>query len=505
MSDPTGDTLALVTAQLAAGADPEITKAFTQPGSATTGLQGYDLQIPALTLYPVLTPLRNTIPRVSANGGLQANWKAITGINTANTGVGLGEGQRGGIITTSTADYLAAYRGIGLDDNVTYEADFAAEGFQDLKATAQLGLLRSLMIGEESVLLGGNTSKLLGTTPTPTLAAATTGGTLATQTLSVICVALGYDAYWSVAGLNNGATGQVLNVASAVVPASITRTNAGGTTSTYGGGSAQKSAAATVAVTGATGSATASVTAVTGAAGYAWYWGAAGSEVLGAITNINSVAIAATATGTQTAASMPASDNSTSSLVFDGLLSQIAKSGSGSYVAALPTGTAGTGTKLTTDGAGGVTEFNAAFQQFWNLYRLSPDVVYCNAQEMQAINKLIIANGGAPLIRYGLDKNGGNSLDAGLVIGSLTNNITGQKVTLMVHPTMPPGTVMFRCSALPYSLSGVSNVVQVRTRRDYYSIDWPQTQRRYDYGVYADEVLQNYFPPAFGVITNIAK
>ena len=37
-------------------------------------------------------------------------------------------------------------------------------------------------------------------------------------------------------------------------------------------------------------------------------------------------------------------------------------------------------------------------------------------------------------------------------------------------------------------------------QRDYYSIEWPITKRRYEYGTYFDGVLQCYFPPAFGVI-----
>ena len=49
------------------------------------------------------------------------------------------------------------------------------------------------MLGEEAMILGGNGSTLLGTTPTPTLVASSTGGTLASQTLSVIAVALTLD------------------------------------------------------------------------------------------------------------------------------------------------------------------------------------------------------------------------------------------------------------------------------------------------------------------------
>ena len=35
------------------------------------------------------------------------------------------------------------------------------------------------------------------------------------------------------------------------------------------------------------------------------------------------------------------------------------------------------------------------------------------------------------------------------------------------------------------------------------AIEWPLRTRKYEYGVYADELLQNYFPPAFGILKNI--
>jgi hypothetical protein len=59
--------------------------------------------------------------------------------------------------------------------------------------------------------------------------------------------------------------------------------------------------------------------------------------------------------------------------------------------------------------------------------------------------------------------------------------------------------------SLPYSLSGVQNVVQMRTRWEYMQIDWVLTSLKRDFSVTVDEVLQNYFPPAWGLITNIAN
>ena len=46
--------------------------------------------------------------------------------------------------------------------------------------------------------------------------------------------------------------------------------------------------------------------------------------------------------------------------------------------------------------------------------------------------------------------------------------------------------------------------VAASTRQDYYQIEWPPRARRYECGVYADEVLQHYFPPSMAIISNIA-
>ena len=81
----------------------------------------------------------------------------------------------------------------------------------------------------------------------------------------------------------------------------------------------------------------------------------------------------------------------------------------------------------------------------------------------------------------------------------------GSVIDIKVHPNMPAGTILFTTSKLPYPLSNVSNVMQIRARQDYYQIEWPLRSRKYEYGVYADEVLQHFFPPSLGMITNIAN
>lgn len=480
----------------------DLTKNFTQPGSATAGIQGYDLEAPSKKLYPVLCPLRNSVPRVGGGFAVQANWKAITGINTTRVRAGVSEGQRGGQVQHTSAEYFAAYRGIGLEKSVTFEADYAAKGFEDVKALAVSQTLEALMIEEEMMHLGGNTSLALGTTPTPTLAGSGTGGTLSAATWSVICVALGLQSYWDVAGINNGMVGGSFDATAATVRSSIVRTNADGTTDTFGAGTAQKSANATTSTSGSTSSIAASVAPVRGAVAYAWFWGPAGTERLGAVTTINSTVITAAAGGSnQLASTLPAADNSTSALEYDGLLTIASKASLNAYYAALATGTPGTGTPLTSN-TGRVTEIDTALSTFFDRYRLQPDKIYVNFRQFQKITNLVLGSSN-PGVLFTVDVNSPVEAIAGRNVAKYLSPITGEVLDLVVHPNLPPGTILFRTTRAPAYLDGVSDLCRVRTRRDYHQIEWPLRTRKYEYGVYADQVLQHYFPPSLGVLTNI--
>lgn len=484
----TSETLDLLKSAQGSPADPNADVLAKAGITQALGLVQYDLQRPALSLFPVLTPLRNMIPRVQGNGGTATNWKEITGINTASVGVGVSEGNRGGIVTTTVANRVASYAGIGLEDYVTFEADYAAAGFQDVKATAALNLLRAVMIGEEAMILGGDNSLALGTTPTPTLVASASGGTIpASYVASVIAVALTLD------GFNRS------SVAGGVAVGPLSRTNADGSVDTFGPGVAQQSAAATVTVSaGATNSITASVVAVPGAVAYAWYFRTAGIERIVAITTAPTVVLTAPAPTTgQLASALPASDQSLNTLGFDGFLTIAMRSGSGAYIANVTT-------TLTSDGAGGIVEINTALRSFWDNRKLSPDILWVSAQQAIDISNKVVANGGAPLIRLMADATGNRSnITSGFMLDAILNKLTGTMVTMRVHPNMPSGTMLFTSSTLPYPLSGVSNVYQIKTRREYYQLEWPLRTRKYEYGVYADELLQVYAPFSLGVISGV--
>jgi hypothetical protein len=149
---------------------------FSQSATATSGLTFYDLELGAKFLYPVLTPLRNMIPRVSGKGGIQAAWRAITAINTMGLRFGVSSANRGGVLAVATHDYTATYKGIGVETSVDFEAQYAGQDFDDVRAVGAKTGLEALMLGEEAMILGGSTSTPLGTMPTPTVAALPTGG-----------------------------------------------------------------------------------------------------------------------------------------------------------------------------------------------------------------------------------------------------------------------------------------------------------------------------------------
>jgi hypothetical protein len=493
--NPTQDTLDLVKGALSTP-DDRIAKTI----STSTGLVAYDLQAPAKNLYPFVTPLRNSVPRVGGGTGTATNWRQVTAlIGSGFDAMGwVPEGQRSGQMSYTTASKSAAFVTIGEEDAATYEAISAGRYFEDIQARMTFRLLQKMMLKEEMAILAGNASLQLGTPSAPSLSASGSGATLPSATYSVIVVGLTAEGYQNSALSSGIATTKTIN-------------GADGKTFVLSGGSSNKSTNTTQAVTlGQT--LFAAVTAIQGAVAYAWYVGPSGSETLQAITTINSATFAAPLTGSQQAVSAVTADNSANpNYAYDGLLTNAFKSGSNAYVNVMATGTAGTGTPLSASGRGSVVEIDAMFQQMWNLYQLSPTVLYVNVQELKNITDKVLSNASGPLLRYEVTGDGNPyDLAAAGAVSFYFNPFAlngGLRIPVRIHPRVPPGTIIGWAENLPvqYQSNEVPNVAEVKTRQDYYQIDWPVVTRQRQVGVYAEEVLAVYAPFAIGVITNIGN
>ncbi|HEV2303333.1 MAG TPA: hypothetical protein VGR91_17335 [Stellaceae bacterium] len=492
----TSDTLELIKSAIQR---PDETLAKTI--STATGLVAYDLQAPAKNLYPFVTPLRNSVPRIGGGTGTATNWRQVNAIiGSGFDAMGwVPEGQRSGQMSYSTSSKSATYVTIGEEDAATYEAISAGRNFEDIQARMTFRLLQKMMLKEEMAILAGNASLQLGTPAAPTLSGSGSGATLPAATYSVIVVALTLEGYQN-------------SSLAAGVATTKTVTGADGKTFALNGGSSNKSTNATQAVTlGQT--LFASVTAIQGAVGYAWYVGTAGSEVLQAITTINSVSFSAPlASGTQAATAVTADNSANPSYAYNGLLTTALLPGSNAYVNIMATGTAGTGTPLTSSGRGSVVEIDNMFKSMWDNFELSPTVLYVNSQELKNITSKVLSNASGPLLRYDSPADGSKDVEitASGVVAFYYNPFAvngGLRIPIKIHPRVPPGTIIGWADNLPiqYQSNEVPNVAEVRTRQDYYQIGWPSVTRQRQVGVYAEELLAVYAPFAMGVIGNIAN
>jgi hypothetical protein len=498
--------------------------------SQATNLLWYDLKPVVLMLYPFreMIPRISRLPRIGADGGTAYHWKRVTAINVNGVSSGVSEGNRGSRIAINEQDMTAAFKTLGLESSVTFEARLGARNLRpEALGISVQSALRSLMIDEEKILINGNASMPLGTTPTPTLIAGTVGGqtgSFAAAPVYVACVALsgfGYAGYttYSSATLSGG------------VPGQITKTNADATTDTYGGGSAQPSAIATVTPAG-TQCITATVAPVVGASGgYAWYVGVTaaspGTMYLAGITPSNQAIFRAVPPATNQPLNAiyvggnPV-DNSTNILVPDGILPQIngaimgpdpgrtmstnpvlptgvSVSRGGSLVYALASGNTG----LTVVGSN-INEFDALLRAAYDQYKLGFARILMSSVDMLDTFGAMLSQGSAAnifRIMFDADAETGRIV-AGRKVTSYHNKFFGNTLDVEVHPWLPPGTIVFWSDQSPYELSGVGNILEAVVRQDYYQIQWPWKSRRYEYGVYVDEVFSMYFSPAFAVITN---
>jgi hypothetical protein len=147
----------------------------------------------------------------------------------------------------------------------------------------------------------------------------------------------------------------------------------------------------------------------------------------------------------------------------------------------------------------------------WNLYRVSPTVLYVNVQELKNITAKVLSNASGPLLHYEVGADGNPyDLAAAGAVSFYFNPFAlngGLKIPVRIHPRVPPGTILGFAENLPiqYQSNEVPNVAEVKTRQDYYQIDWPVVTRQRQVGVYAEEVLAIYAPFAMGVITNIGN
>lgn len=499
-----------ITWDMAKGALADMAKAtFAAPTSSTTGINFYNLEPIAKRLFNSYTPVRNFIPRRQGPGGTAANWRAVTAIDTARLPMGIKDGFRAAELAHTVAEYTAKYVEIGSESSTTFLAQLAAMGFDDARALQAITGLRAAQNNEERMLIGGLGTYGLGTAGTATGANSTTPGTLSTSTTyRVRVVAL------SLEGL--GLAVQATATVPAQLATTLTLTEAGPRARTYtvNGGASIVSADTGIATTTGT-SLDVTCPATPGAAAYAWSIGSTSTNgTFTKITPTNKTNIGAVLTAgappsgyADTISTNFNADRSQNSLIFDGILAIIAKSGSGATVTTLD------GAALNGDGAAGIVEVDTVLRTLATNSKVSPDNLWMNFAQIAGFTSKIMTPGGAGAQLYQLFLQSGAAQGAvmgGTKVTSYNNKYAldpaRQSITVRVHPDVPPGTMLFTSQDLPpvsFPDANITGVFEVETLEEYTQREWPLTTRAYETGVYVTEVLKCYAPFALAALQNV--
>jgi hypothetical protein len=439
------------------------------------GLTPYALEGPAYNVWPLVTPLRNEMPR-RVVGGTGMNYKVITKIDSAedlgfvaemsNTNSG-----RAGFITWDEKNGNVVFKTIGLDNFISLQAELGARSSIDganfnASQVAQLMSLHGIMMREEKAYLFANnvalTSAALGT-PSRTydgsafgepaiVQLATNVGSLTAATQYFVQVSALTGVGW-----RKGSTGNSSGL-SGDDAIGETDPTAQATLTTAGGGS------------GGDKSSTFGWNAVKGSYAYNIFVGTVtGQCKYKATVTVNRYTIL---TSTATSTNVPnVNDKTADPNAFENIVKQIQQAtASGSYYATLG------GAGLTGDSTSGVKEFDDMFRSQFKNRQVSIDTLWMSADQRLEADKIITGSTQGPVFRIDLKAGETN------IVGSVSsqgqwNRYMNKLVQFKTHPFLPPGTIFGTCGTLGqyYPAANLPNPIEMMLGFDYMRVEFAQT------------------------------
>lgn len=487
------DALASVQQALAGLKDsqPDLVKDLSLTSPLSTGLVAFDLEAPAKVLAPRPTPLRNRIPR-QRGYGTSHRFKVISGYTGTGTG-GVGNLHPGIQDTTQTNfapsgasnslyyargpkisyagyDTVVPYSQFSVSDQVTWSAQYAGQGYQDIRQLSRTSLLYASMLMEERMLLmgrgtqtgfSGAMSAPTGVTLTARSAAA--GETALTGFTTNIYVKITSDA---------GAFGE--SVATSAVSAAVSTGQV-----------------VDVKLTDAAQALGYNIYVSTGASdpGDASRWFMLRSPGLNSSGVITLQGALPTSGKT-----VPAADTSAYQAGYDGILAYCMGSNSG-YTKKL---------NSTFSNTNPGSEFQTAFVNLYNSVKADPDRILFNGADRKQLSDTLKGSSSSNYqLKITQDEVSGVTL--GDVAVAILNEVTGKRVEMEVHPWMPQGVAPILSDTLPIPDTQVSNVWSVINVQDYMGIDWPVLQFAYESSSYWFGTAVCYAPGWNGCVSGITS
>lgn len=482
-------------AQFVSGLQEQISSAIgkniTLTSPLSTGLVPFDLVAPSRLIYPVYSPIRNKLPRVPGQG-TSRRVKVVTGVSGSQTGASGGKFLDLGIpelVTGSgsmqnwplnlpgsgsqdTVDLNVPYKFWGLTESLSWLAQFAGQGFEDISALANLILLQEFMLNEEAAHLAA-TSIALSTPSAPTLLAR---------------------------GANSGET--ALSGVTTNVFVKVTAANWYGETAASTGASVAWSAGQVVDVTIAT---------VPGAQWYNLYvtTGASAGTYFLMKANVGGLNFTLQGALPVSGAQPPTADTGTSSPNRqEGMISTLTGHSAGSG-AIYPAGWQGGYVNQSVGDTLNVNVLNTAFQQLWdgpNAYRADPSEIIAEGGDvMRMSNSIVQSNSNNGAYRLFVEQSEVPGVRLGAAVSEFQNPITRSPVRVVVHPWLTQGTALLQSYTLPFAWSNVQNVWEFTTVQDYLSISWPVIDASFRYSMFMYGALVANSPQYCGILQGIQQ
>lgn len=507
-----------VTAETLAKVRHVLDQGLQRAMNISTGLDGYDLAIPAQVVVPQVTPILNGTKRVGGKGNTVHHFKSITSLGWNNTGAAYpgatSEGSTTNQMTLSVAPLYNVFKSITTTQSLTIEAALRDRSLMgDMQAMMISHVIIALKLTEEAWLANGSDYLWNPSTPlAPTTA--TTGGSIAAGTYYV----------------------------------AVSATNAAGETFAT-------AAPATVITTGTTSTISLTFFTVCNATGYNVYVGtsagtlykqvAANFSVPSAALPTQSVLNMAGSTSitlsslTASGATVPTANSAMTAVdttptphipsVFNGIMALLFGAGNSVYAAinGAPSSSftaSGTNAASVNLGAGlglntmtphvmqpasaagtlAYSDLDKMLLWGWMDSRADYDYIACSAQDQGTLTNLLLNNSGTRVILNQADNLG--NITANARVTKFVNPYTGKMVDVVLWPMLPQGTLIFGSRVLPYPVQGFDGpVMKVITNRDYWALDFPPVLGNPVYAVQGrvDETLEISFLGGFGAITGI--
>jgi hypothetical protein len=435
------------------------------------GLVPYALDPSLAMLVPRSLIHRNSTARITSQGEAH-EYRRILGVTNSGTGgvanrsisfssasvsdtFGSVTLNRPKKISYSADRVVKSFVEMGISDSASMQAQFAGQGFTDIRQLSHTAAMWAHLLGEERELANARSTAL------------------------------------NVSGVSASASAVDSSVSGSGLPALVGAT----IDYTFASSMGETDAIAASTLTTVAGEGVAiSYTGAqpVGAVGIAVYVTKSGTTYRG-FTAISTGGGAASPTQFFTwAPGVPVADASYSATSYDGFISTFSDPTLSTVIAL--------NAVLTSSEVG--ADFQELFGTMYGVNQANPDVLYMAGGVRRALAKQVQSQGTPNGYRFEY-QTGADGITVGGAVVGIQNETTDKFLDIIVHPYYPVGVVLAHSLTLPFADSGVTQTARVVNVQDLLVLEWPVMQLSYDLSTYQYGTVEFPAPAWSGSITNI--